>query len=89
MRSEIQMLNMIIGLACADTRINEAVITGSKADRSIPKDIYQDYDIEFYVDDIRPFWNNVSWLENNFGRILLLQTPVLMDFENEIGRAHV
>ena len=82
MRSEIQMLNMIIGLACADTRINEAVITGSKADRSIPKDIYQDYDIEFYVDDIRPFWNNVSWLENNFGRILLLQTPVLMDFEN-------
>ncbi len=82
MRSEVQMLNMIIGVACADTRINEAVISGSKADRRVPKDIYQDYDIEFYVDDIRPFWNNISWLENDFGKILLLQTPILMDLED-------
>ncbi len=82
MRSEIQMLNTIIGIACADTRISQALISGSKADRSIPKDIYQDYDIEFYVDDIRPFWNNISWLENNFGKILLLQTPILMDYED-------
>lgn len=79
MRSEIQMLNTIIGIACADARINAAVIVGSKADRNIEKDPYQDYDIEFYVDDLYPFWDNLEWFESCFGRILILQRPDIMD----------
>lgn len=79
MRSEDEMLKAIISAAQADPLIEAAFLCGSRAIGSVKKDIYQDYDVEYYVKEIKPYWNNIPWLESLFGKILLIQTPALMD----------
>lgn len=79
MRSEKEILDLIIKAAQSDPLIESAFLCGSRAVGSVKKDIYQDYDIEYYVKDIKPYFNNLDWLESLFGRILLVQTPSLMD----------
>jgi len=48
------------------------VLAGSRADLSILKDQYQDYDIGFAVTDMKPFYNNPSWIEDKFGKPLIM-----------------
>ncbi|MDE6030335.1 MAG: aminoglycoside 6-adenylyltransferase [Oscillospiraceae bacterium] len=78
MRSEKEMLELIVNTAREDERIRGVIMSGSRADIHAPRDIYQDYDIVYFVDDVAPFWNNTAWLEEKFGRISLLQTPETM-----------
>ncbi len=78
MRSEREMLELIINTAKEDERIRGVIMSGSRADTHAPKDIYQDYDIIYFVTDVAPFWNNTAWLEEKFGGISLLQTPEIM-----------
>lgn len=74
-RTEREMLDLIINTAKEDDRILAVMMNGSRADVHVTKDIYQDYDIVYFVDDIAPFWNNTAWLEEKFGKIAVLQTP--------------
>ena len=78
MRSKREMLELIINTAKEDERIRGVIMSGSRADTHAPKDIYQDYDIIYFVTDVAPFWNNTAWLEEKFGGISLLQTPEIM-----------
>lgn len=78
MRSEKEMLELIVNTAREDERIRGVIMSGSRADVHAPRDIYRDYDIVYFVDDVAPFWNNTAWLEEKFGRISLLQTPETM-----------
>lgn len=78
MRSEKGMLELIVNTAREDERIRGVIMSGSRADVHAPRDIYRDYDIVYFVDDVAPFWNNTAWLEEKFGRISLLQTPETM-----------
>lgn len=78
MRSEREMLELIINTAKEDERIRGVIMLGSRADVHAPRDIYQDYDIVYLVEDVAPFRNNTEWLEEKFGRISLLQTPEIM-----------
>lgn len=78
MRSEREMLELIINTAKEDERIRGVIMSGSRADTHASKDIYQDYDIIYFVTDVAPFWNNTAWLEEKFGGISLLQTPEIM-----------
>ena len=78
MRSEREMLELIINTAKEDERIRGVIMSGSRADTHAPKDIYQDYDTIYFVTDVAPFWNNTAWLEEKFGGISLLQTPEIM-----------
>ena len=85
-RSEQEMLDLIIKTAKEDDRILAVMMSGSRADVHVTKDIYQDYDIVYYVKDVAPFWNNTAWLEEKFGKIAVLQTPetmTLMPPEND------
>ena len=79
MRTEYEMLDIIKSVAAADHRIKAAAICGSRADKSCPKDVYQDYDVEYYVDDVSPYHDNTQWLEKHFGKTLIVQLPELMD----------
>ena len=58
MRTEQEMMDLIIGVAAADERIRAVRMEGSRANPAVPKDQYQDYDISYYVVDIEPFENN-------------------------------
>lgn len=74
-RSEQEMLDLIVNVAKEDDRILGVMMNGSRADIHVKKDIYQDYDIVYFVNDVAPFWNNTAWLEEKFGKIAVLQTP--------------
>jgi hypothetical protein len=49
MRTEKEMLDLILGVAKADTRIRAVYMNGSRANPKVPKDKNQDYDIVYVV----------------------------------------
>ena len=79
MRSEKEMLDLIIETAKKDERIRAVIMVGSKANPDVPKDIYQDFDICYIVKDIKPFYNNIDWIEEHFGKPLIMQIPENME----------
>ncbi len=79
MRTSEEMFELIISVAEQDERIKAAVLGGSRADAEAPQDIYQDYDVVYYVDDAAPFWNNIAWIEEKFGRPAVMEMPETME----------
>ncbi|MCL1882877.1 MAG: aminoglycoside 6-adenylyltransferase [Defluviitaleaceae bacterium] len=75
MRTEQEMIDLILSVANSDERIRGVMLAGSRADSSIVKDQYQDYDIGFAVTDMKPFFNNPTWVEEQFGKPLIMQMP--------------
>ncbi|MFD3080965.1 aminoglycoside 6-adenylyltransferase [Streptococcus agalactiae] len=47
MRSEKEMMDLVLSLAEQDERIRIVTLEGSRANINIPKDEFQDYDIRF------------------------------------------
>lgn len=80
MRTEQEIFDLILGVAKADERIRAVLLSGSRANPAIPKDIYQDYDITYFVEDITPFYNNPAWVEECFGKPLIMQMPETMRY---------
>ncbi len=54
-RTEEEMLALILGFARADDRIRAVVMNGSRVNPNAEKDIFQDYDIVFFVTNVEPF----------------------------------
>ena len=79
MRTPEEMLDLILGVAKEDERIRAVTMAGSRANKDCPVDIYQDFDIAFFVKDVAPFWDNEEWIEEKFGKPSLLQKPESMD----------
>ncbi|WGU94812.1 aminoglycoside 6-adenylyltransferase [Paenibacillus dendritiformis] len=85
MRSEQEMTNMFVGFARNDQRIRLATLEGSRTNRNIPPDTFQDYDVSYFVTDIDSFKENDQWL-NIFGNRLMMQKPEDMElFPSELG----
>lgn len=78
MRTEQEMFDTVINTAKEDERILAVMLNGSRSDPHAVKDVYQDYDIVYFVTDVKPFWNNTKWLEEKFGKIAVMQTPETM-----------
>jgi len=76
-RSEQQMLDLILNVARGDDRIRAVILNGSRADPDAPRDIFQDYDIVFLVTDMAPFVDNLPWLAR-FGELMIVQMPDAM-----------
>ena len=74
MRSEKEMLDLIIGTAADDPRIRAVYLEGSRANPKVPKDIFQDYDVVYVVTETKPFREDKGWI-NRFGERLYLQYP--------------
>ena len=49
------MLALILGFAQADDRIRVVVMNGSRVNPNVEKDIFQDYDIRYFVTEVEPF----------------------------------
>lgn len=73
-------MQLILHVAKSDERIRAVSMEGSRANPAAPKDKYQDYDITYYVTDMAPFYNNPVWVENQFGKPLIMQMPQAMRF---------
>ena len=78
MRIEQEMINLILDVAQSDERIRAVLLAGSRANPSVSKDQYQDYDVAYFVTDVQPFYNNPAWVVERFGRPLIMQMPEAM-----------
>ena len=54
-RTEEEMLALILGFARADDRIRSVAMNGSRVNPNAGNDIFQDYDIVFFVTNVEPF----------------------------------
>lgn len=78
MRSEQEMLELIINTARGDERIRAVVLGGSRANPHARRDIFQDFDVAYFVTDVDSFRDERAWI-NRFGEIMILQLPEAME----------
>lgn len=78
MRTEKEMYHLILEVAQKEERIRAVYLNGSRTNPSVPKDIFQDFDLVYVVTDIAPFLAAPSWIDC-FGTRLLMQLPDEMD----------
>ncbi|PTM59901.1 aminoglycoside 6-adenylyltransferase [Desmospora activa] len=78
MRNEREMLDLILGFAKRDERIRAVMMNGSRLNAEAPRDIFQDYDIVYFVTAVDDFVADRSWIRS-FGDILMMQTPDEME----------
>lgn len=74
MRTEKEMLDLIVNTANEDERIRAVIMNGSRVNPNVKKDCFQDYDIIYVVKDIRSFTSNHNWIRR-FGEIMIVQMP--------------
>jgi aminoglycoside 6-adenylyltransferase len=86
MRTEQELMDVILGVAQADERIRAVLLVGSRANPNVPKDAYQDYDITYFVRKVDPFYCKPDWVQQHFGKPLIMQMPEVM--RNPIGDGH-
>ena len=58
MRKENEMINLFYKIVMNDDDIRLSVLEGTRTNRIIPRDDFQDYDITFFVTDmnyLKPF----------------------------------
>lgn len=77
MRSEQKMLALIINTAKNDDRIRAAMLNGSRVNPKAKRDIFQDFDITYFVTEINSFTRDHTWIER-FGELMILQMPETM-----------
>lgn len=74
MRSEREMLELILSTAKADDRIRAVILEGSRTNPHAPKDIFQDFDVVYVVGETESFRQDKGWIDR-FGERLYLQYP--------------
>jgi aminoglycoside 6-adenylyltransferase len=74
MRSEQEMLELIVSTARDDERIRAVIMNGSRANPNAPRDPFQDFDVIYLVVDVAPFKRNFEWIKR-FGELMILQLP--------------
>ncbi len=74
MRTEQEMFDLILHTAREDARIRAVYMNGSRTNKNVPKDIFQDYDIVYVVTETKPFIEDKSWIDR-FGERLFMQYP--------------
>lgn len=85
LRAEREMMDMFIEFAKQDDRIRLVTLEGSRTNKNITPDTYQDYDISYFVTDLDSFKANDQWLDA-FGACLMMQKPEDMElFPPELG----
>ncbi len=74
MRTEAQMLDLILDFARLDDRIRIVSMNGSRVNPQIPPDIFQDYDIVYFVEDLTPYIHDLKLIAH-FGETIIFQLP--------------
>ncbi|PWT93132.1 MAG: aminoglycoside adenylyltransferase [Blastocatellia bacterium] len=77
MRTEVEMLDLIVSTAKTDDRIRAVIMNGSRVNPNAPKDIFQDFDIVYFVTHVESFTSDHSWIDR-FGEMLIQQMPETM-----------
>ncbi|MBO9608509.1 MAG: aminoglycoside 6-adenylyltransferase [Paenibacillaceae bacterium] len=85
MRTEQEMMKLVIDFAREDERIRLVTLEGSRTNANIVPDSFQDFDIAYFVTDLEAFKASDRWLDR-FGKRLMMQKPEAMElFPPELG----
>ena len=74
MRSEEEVIALMVNFAKNDERIRAVLLNGSRANPNAKKDRFRDFDITYVVREIKSFINDHGWIDV-FGDRLILQMP--------------
>jgi aminoglycoside 6-adenylyltransferase len=74
MRSDREMMDLIINTANNDERIRAVIMNGSRTNPNAKKDFFQDYDVVYIVKDINTFTSDHNWVDL-LGDRLMMQMP--------------
>lgn len=74
MRTEQEMFKLILNIAKNDKRIRAVYMNGSRTNPNATKDIFQDYDIGYVVEETKSFREQKEWIDQ-FGERLYMQYP--------------
>ncbi|MFT4005582.1 MAG: aminoglycoside 6-adenylyltransferase [Lacrimispora sp.] len=74
MRTEKEMLGLILDTAREDERIRAVYLGGSRTNPNAVPDLFQDYDVVYIVKETRPFIEDRHWIDR-FGDRLFMQYP--------------
>jgi aminoglycoside 6-adenylyltransferase len=87
MRSEKEMLDLILTFASDHDEVHAVVMNGSRVNPNAKKDPFQDYDVVYFVRSVEPFMRNAD-IVRTFGEIMILQTPEEMHDPPAVGDGH-
>lgn len=74
MRTEQEMMDLILNVANQDERIRAVAMNGSRTNPNAPIDPFQDYDIVYLVSEMDSFLQDPDWVDV-FGERIIMQTP--------------
>lgn len=74
MRTDKDMMELILSKAKTDGRIRAVVMNGSRANPNAKEDFFRDFDIVYIVRDIDTFISDHSWVDV-FGERIMMQMP--------------
>ncbi|MCR4642395.1 MAG: aminoglycoside 6-adenylyltransferase [Lachnospiraceae bacterium] len=74
MRTEKEMMELILDTAKEDDRIRAVYMNGSRTNPEAPKDMFRDYDIVYVVAETGSFIRDKDWIRR-FGDIWFMQYP--------------
>lgn len=77
MRTEEAMLSLIMTVAAQDERIRAVMMNGSRVNSTAKRDIFQDFDIVYFVTEIDSFLADHTWIDG-FGERMIMQMPEAM-----------
>ncbi|NDV97085.1 aminoglycoside 6-adenylyltransferase [Dysgonomonas sp. 521] len=85
MRTEKEIFDLLLHFAKSKPEIRAVGMEGSRTNPNVPKDIFQDYDISYFVTDMNLFIKDEEWI-NIFGDRIIMQKPEAMSlFPPELG----
>lgn len=88
MRTEQEMFNLILNIAKNDERIRAVFMNGSRTNPNAIKDIFQDYDIVYVVEETKSFREQKNWIDQ-FGERLCMQYPEEnVYYENDVENCY-
>ena len=87
MRTEREMLDLILAFAREHDEVRAVVMNGSRVNPNASKDPFQDYDIVYYVQSVDPFRRSRD-VVRCFGEMMILQTPEDMSDPPAEGDGH-
>lgn len=74
MRSEQEMIDLVLDFARKEENVRVVLMNGSRVNPNAKKDVFQDFDIVYLVKEVDPYKRNKR-VVSYFGDIMILQTP--------------
>ncbi|NET32110.1 MAG: aminoglycoside 6-adenylyltransferase [Cyanothece sp. SIO1E1] len=82
MRTEEEIVSLLLSTATEDDRIRAVILSGSRSNPNIEKDSFQDFDVIYFVSELKSYRDKPGWI-NLFGERIAMQMPNSMNIDKQ------